>query len=52
MFWRGDAVAPTGDGMSQELFDFVKKLHDESVELLRDVKFNAALPSDRLILGT
>jgi Family of unknown function (DUF5677) len=38
--------------MSQELFDFVKKLHDESVELLRDVKFNAALPSDRLILGT
>ena len=38
--------------MSQELLGFVKKLHDQSVELLRDVRFEAGLRSDRLILGT
>lgn len=37
--------------MSEALFVFVKKLHEQSVELLRDVRFNAGLQLDRLILG-
>jgi hypothetical protein len=38
--------------MSKDLLAFVKRLHDESMELLRDVRFNVGLRSDRLILGT
>ncbi|MBK5198713.1 MAG: hypothetical protein JJE37_10615 [Methyloceanibacter sp.] len=38
--------------MSKELLTFIKKLHDQSIELLRGVTFNAGPQSDRLILGT
>ena len=34
------------------LLRFIKKLHDKSVELLSDVRFNVGLRQDRLILGT
>ncbi len=34
--------------MSQELLGFVKKVHDRSIELLGDVRFNARYEFGRL----
>jgi hypothetical protein len=52
----GGQGSPSGNSKEARhvagLLGFIKKLHDKSVELLSDVRFNVGLRSDRLILGT